>query len=192
MLHIPRFGQRLRHLTRVFPQSPWTTNEQKQKLANNSPVPSPSKDGRASAEGKGSEEVPPPVPRKKRAPPETDAGLEIRREVWIAYGTAFQTRYGTPPPDGKKARTFIKNFCEQLQADECAKVAAYYLTHNGSFYVLKGHSLQLLAADAAKLRTEWATNHQITQTEAYQADKRQSNKGVFSKLIEEAKIEAKH
>jgi len=33
LLHIPRFGQRnLRYIKRVYPLSPWTTNEQKQKL----------------------------------------------------------------------------------------------------------------------------------------------------------------
>lgn len=31
-LHIPRFGQELRYLGTVWPPSPWTTNEQKQKL----------------------------------------------------------------------------------------------------------------------------------------------------------------
>jgi len=32
LLHVPRFGQRLRHLKRVFPPSPWTTYKQKQQL----------------------------------------------------------------------------------------------------------------------------------------------------------------
>src|SRR4030095_10766546 len=36
-LHIPRFGQRIRYLYRVFPHSPWTTDEQKQRLMNYSP-----------------------------------------------------------------------------------------------------------------------------------------------------------
>ncbi len=32
-IHIPRYGQNLRYIKRVFPPSPWTTNEQKQRLA---------------------------------------------------------------------------------------------------------------------------------------------------------------
>ncbi len=36
-LHIPRFRQRLRYLRHVAPLSPWTTNEQKQQLTQNSP-----------------------------------------------------------------------------------------------------------------------------------------------------------
>lgn len=36
-LHIPRFRQRTRYLKRVFPHSPWTTTEQNQGIADNSP-----------------------------------------------------------------------------------------------------------------------------------------------------------
>lgn len=37
-LHVPRFGQRMRYLKRVYPPSPWTTEEQKQRIGDNSPV----------------------------------------------------------------------------------------------------------------------------------------------------------
>ena len=54
-LHIPRFGQRLRHVKRIFPLSPWTTDQEKQTLADNSPDERQVQDRLASAEGKGSE-----------------------------------------------------------------------------------------------------------------------------------------
>jgi hypothetical protein len=36
-LHIPRFRSRLRYLHRLYPISPWTTNEEKQRIRKNSP-----------------------------------------------------------------------------------------------------------------------------------------------------------
>jgi len=52
-LHVPRFAQRLRYVKRVFPLSPWTTDEQKQAIARNSPGESQARTG--SAHQKGSE-----------------------------------------------------------------------------------------------------------------------------------------
>ena len=56
LIHIPRYHQRLRHLKRVWPQSPWTTNEQKQELVKKTSDASLTHDGRTSAEVKRSEE----------------------------------------------------------------------------------------------------------------------------------------
>ena len=55
LLHIPRFQQRVRYLTRIFPPSPWTTDEQKQKVLNKSPDYSQARTGSAPAEVKRSE-----------------------------------------------------------------------------------------------------------------------------------------
>jgi hypothetical protein len=58
-LHVPRFAQRLRYVKRVFPLSPWTTDEQKQALTKNSPgerqvITGLSPDEVKGSEGKGS------------------------------------------------------------------------------------------------------------------------------------------
>lgn len=55
-LHIPRFRQRLRYVKRVFPPSPWTSVEQNQELANNSPDCHLTVTRLSPAEGKGSED----------------------------------------------------------------------------------------------------------------------------------------
>lgn len=58
-LHVPRFNQRTRYIKRVFPPSPWTTIEQKQLIADNSPDSSQAVTGRSQQKGsevKGSEE----------------------------------------------------------------------------------------------------------------------------------------
>ena len=54
-LHIPRYQQRLRYLGHIAPPSPWTTDEQKQKLEKKSPGDSQASTGRAPAEVKRSE-----------------------------------------------------------------------------------------------------------------------------------------
>ena len=54
-LHIPRYRQRLRYLGRLFPLSPWTTNEEKQRVENKSPGDSQATVRRAPAEVKRSE-----------------------------------------------------------------------------------------------------------------------------------------
>lgn len=113
-----------------------------------------------------------------------DAGLELRRRVWNAYSNAYQDRYGVPPTRNAESNSAIKRFCSQIPAEECEAVAAFYLTHNHSFYVTKAHNPKHLASDAAKLRTEWATGKQITQTEAMQKDKTAARHNVYKRLID--------
>lgn len=127
------------------------------------------------------------IQRKRSGPKAADAGLELRREVWTAYSNAYQDRYGVPPETSAEARSAIKRYCGKVRAAECAAVAAYYVTHQSAFYVAKGHNLNHLATDAAKLRTEWATGKQITQTQAMQTDKSASRGNVFKELIQETK-----
>ena len=52
LIHIPRYRQRLRYLGNVSPPSPWTTEEQKQRLEKKSPGASQELTGRAPAEVK--------------------------------------------------------------------------------------------------------------------------------------------
>lgn len=180
---IPRYRQRLRYTNSKYPAPPNEINdiiEEKSGASQTTVRPAPPEEKRR-------EEVPFRTPRKTRAAP--DEGLVLRREVWTAYESAYQDRYGVPPADNVESRSAIKKFCGKIQAVDCVAVAAFYLTHNGAFYVAKGHNPLHLAADAAKLRTEWATGRQITQTEAQQGDRRQGNRGVFQKIIKEIEDE---
>jgi len=49
---------------------------------------------------------------------------------------------------------------DKLGAEEAPLVAAFYVTHRSSWYAEKMHPVNLLLADAEKLRTEWATGRQ--------------------------------
>lgn len=105
--------------------------------------------------------------------------------VWDAYAEAYQARYGVQPVRNAKVNSQLRQLVDRIGADAPA-VAAFFVTHNGSWYVSKAHSVGSLLNDAEKLRTEWATQRKVTQTEARQADAKQAQGDVWAKLLEEA------
>jgi len=96
------------------------------------------------------------------------------RETWAAYATAYAGRYQVDPVRNAKVNKMVVNLVKRL-GKEAQHVAAFYLTHNGNYYVGKMHDFGPLLADAEKLRTEWATNTRMTATRARQIDGTQSN-----------------
>lgn len=192
--HITRFKNSRWYWKRIYPQSPYgddITNEKKQRPSekrNTHVVHTSTTRREGVGVGVGVGEVQKHYPRPKNP----DSALDLRRTVWKAYSNAYQDRYGVPPSENVESRSAIKRFCSKIPASDCALVAAYYLTHASAFYVAKGHDPKLLAADAAKLRTEWATGRQITQTGAMQVDKRASLHNAFKPLIEEAQQRESH
>jgi len=112
----------------------------------------------------------------------TTAFKQLCRDLWASYADAYRARYQVEPVRNAKVNSMVKQLAQRL-GEEAKPVAAFYLTHNGSYYVGKMHDLGPLVADAEKLRTEWATNTRMTTTRAKQLDGTQSN---FS-AAEEAK-----
>lgn len=96
-------------------------------------------------------------------------------ETWTAYASAYQIRYGVPPVRNATVSGQLANFVKRIGRAESPEVAAHYVTSNSSFYVHNCHPVWLLVKDAEKLRTEWATGRRVTQTQAAQLDKSQSN-----------------
>lgn len=123
-----------------------------------------------------------PSAPKKKAGDETELQA-VCRKTWHAYSEAYASRYGTSPVRNARVSTNIKQFCQRVAVAEAPAIAAFYVRHNASFYVGKGHAVGPLLADAEKLRTEWATNQTITATQAQQADKTQANGNVWGKVI---------
>jgi hypothetical protein len=105
--------------------------------------------------------------------------------TWQAYKGAYAARYGVAPVQNAKSNSIIKQVVQALGA-EAIPVAAFYVQHNDRNYVAKMHQLNLLLADHAKLRTEWATNQRMTSTKAQQTDKTATNLDSFAELIAEA------
>lgn len=109
------------------------------------------------------------------------------RETWAGYSAAYSNRYGAEPVRNAKVNAQVRQFVGRVGRTEAPGIAAFYVTHSAAFYVKKMHAFGLLLADAEKLRTEWATNRRVTDTEARQSDKTQATGNVFAELIEEAR-----
>jgi hypothetical protein len=125
--------------------------------------------------------APKPVkpPKAKKEPPKTG-------EAWAAYATAYRLRYRAEPVRNLMVNSQMAQVVGRLGA-EAAMVAAFYLNHKNRFYVEKMHPVGLLLQDAEKLRTEWFTGQQVTQAQAFQADRTQTNFNAFASLLAEAK-----
>ena len=133
---------------------------------------------------------PHPVQKISSIPKNKNKDLSPSSETWEAYSDAYERRYKAKPVRNATVNGQISSFIKRIGFEEAPMVAAFYVYHNNSFYVQKMHTVGLLLADAEKLRTEWATNRQVTNTQARQADKTQARGNVFNKLIEEAKANA--
>lgn len=143
-----------------------------------SPSPSPSPSTVATQ--------PPPAPRPRKLKAEPIEEPKPATAAWNAYADAYELRYRTEPVRNAKVNGQFAQLVARLGAQEAPHVAAFYVGHSAQFYVRDMHSVGLLLRDCEKLRTEWATNRQMTATKAMQADKTATNYGAFQGLIEEA------
>ena len=123
-----------------------------------------------------------PLPKATLPEPRTEA---VTSETWQSYSTAYEQRYQTPPVRNASVNAKLKQFVSRLGAEEAPQVAAFFIRHNNSFYITKGHPVGLLLQDAEKLRTEWATNTQITAVKAKQTDRKQANLSVYEEVSRE-------
>lgn len=125
------------------------------------------------------------APRTRRTPAEAK-DQPPSAATWEAYAKAYALRYRSDPVRNAKVNGQLSQLVSRLGAQEAPHVAAFYVGHNSQLYVRDMHPVGLLLRDAEKLRTEWATNRQMTTTKAQQADKTATNYGAFQRLIEEA------
>jgi hypothetical protein len=107
--------------------------------------------------------------------------------VWAAYSNAYREKYDAAPVRNAKVNGQLAQLVARLGAEEAPAVAAYFVGHKNALYVRAMHPTDLLLRDAEKLRTEWATGRQVTQTQATQADRTQTNLNTFAPLIAEAR-----
>jgi hypothetical protein len=131
------------------------------------------------------ETVAPPL---SLAPPAGTPGKKVKPasktgQVWAAYASAFVDRYGVEPSRNAKSSSLLGQLVDRIGQDEAGEVAAFYVRHNSAYYVRRGHSLQCLIADAESLRMQWATNRQITQSEANGADRTHGRMAGFDRLL---------
>lgn len=103
--------------------------------------------------------------------------------TWAAYALAYERRYAIAPVRNAKSSALLSQLVDRIGAADAPEVAAYYVGHNSAYYVQRGHSLAALVADAEKLRTEWATKRQITNTEARRTERTQAGLDVWAGLL---------
>lgn len=132
----------------------------------------------------------PLVPTKSRAKRAVTRSVKETptKLTWEKYSSAYQHRYGVQPVRNATVNGQLAHLVGRLGADEAPKVAEFYLQHNGAFYVKAKHPVNLLLRDCEGIRTEWATGHVITDTEAKQIDRKQNNFGIAERLIAENKL----
>lgn len=130
-------------------------------------------------------------PRQSQNLSEDAKNASPARETWDAYRGAYAHRYGVDPVRNAKVNAQIKQLVQRLGATEAPAVAAWYLRHNGHFYVRAKHALDCLIRDCEGLRTEWATGRQVTDQDARLADRKQSTVNAFAPLIAEAEAREK-
>lgn len=125
-----------------------------------------------------------PKPSRRKSTPK-EAVNPLNMETWKAYKMAYAQRYSVAPVQNAQSNSIIKKLVQSLGI-EAPEVAAFYVWHNDRNYVVKMHQLNLLQLDHAKLRTEWATQTQMTQAKARQVDNTATNHDAFASLIAEA------
>lgn len=111
-------------------------------------------------------------------------------ETWEAYSSAHLERYGEPPVRNARVNGQVASFVRCVGISEAPAIAAFYVRHNRAVYVQSKHSTSLLARDAEGLRTEWATNRRVSESEARQADRTMATGNAFAPLIEAAREKA--
>jgi uncharacterized protein YdaU (DUF1376 family) len=127
-----------------------------------------------------------PAPDKPKRANGKEKPEALTAQTWTAYAAAYEQRYHVAPVPNAKVNGMLANFCKRIPIDEAPQVAAFFVRSNRGLYVSAHHAVDLMLRDAEGLRTEWATGHQGTETEARQADKTAATGNVFGKLIEEA------
>lgn len=94
--------------------------------------------------------------------------------TWKAYTAAYRDRYGVLPAANAKTRGQAASLVRMVGADLAPDLAAYYLTHNGGFFVQCRHDFGLLLKWYQQILTDMQRGEQMTQTKARQTEKTQT------------------
>ena len=107
------------------------------------------------------------------------------RAVWEAYRDAYLHRYGVEPLRNAKVNGQIAQFVRTVGAEDAPKLAAFYLAHNGGFFVQRRHDFGLLLQSAQQIRTDWLRGEQMTSAKARQTENTQSNFETMNRVLAE-------
>ncbi|MDD5395229.1 MAG: hypothetical protein PHE17_19575 [Thiothrix sp.] len=115
----------------------------------------------------------------------TEGGKHASNPVWKAYAQAYAARYGKEPLATKRAVSAVGRLVGLVNGDEqlAADIAGFYPTHNGEYYLKRGHDIAVMLADVEKLYMEMETGRTITATSARQTDRSAGNLGALQEAL---------
>ena len=128
----------------------------------------------AAAPTEGFEILPPDGKPEKKAGRKSTEPNPANVATWKAYAAAYRDRYGVLPAANAKTRGQAANLVRMVGADLAPGLAAYYLTHNGGFFVQCRHDFGLLLKWYQQILTDMQRGEQMTQTKARQTEKTQT------------------
>lgn len=103
-------------------------------------------------------------------------------EVWAAYSSAYEERYGIAPVRNAKVNGMLAQFLSRLGSDEAVGVARFYITSRNGLYVSAKHCVDLMLRDAEKLHTEWRTGNTGYQRDAQEQDRLASTGAMWERV----------
>jgi uncharacterized protein YdaU (DUF1376 family) len=99
------------------------------------------------------------APAKAASAPLNGVSKLENQSTWSAYAFAYKARYGVDPVRNSKVNGQIAQIVQRLGGTEAPQVAAFFVKHNGPFYVRAKHAVGALLKDCEGIRTEWAGGH---------------------------------
>lgn len=120
-----------------------------------------------------------------KKPKPTSEQTEANKATWEAYSCAYERRYGAKPIRNAQTNGIIAKFVKSVDMAEAPLIARYYINLNTDFYVKQLHPVSLLLKDANAIRTQWATNRQVTSASARNLDKQQATLSGIDEYLRE-------
>lgn len=106
-------------------------------------------------------------------------------ETVNAYKAAYKAKYGCNPIINAATRKQACNLVDSVGKDAAPKLAQFYLTHHGQWYVRHMHKFGVLLSDAEKLHTEMLRGEYMTETMARKVDKDTHTGGQLEEIKRE-------
>ena len=111
-------------------------------------------------------------PKTKIRQPESevlDREKQLRLKTWEFYKQAYLERYGIEPVRNARVNRNILDFVRQVGAN-APQMIYFFVFHNNSWYVQKGHDTGTLLQNIQAIARDWAKGYQTTQTYAKQGE----------------------
>lgn len=112
-------------------------------------------------------------------------------KTWMNYAVCYQRKYGAWPVWNGTVAGKLTQFIARVGEDAAPKIAAFYVLRvNDTFVTKDQHPIGTLLSKAETYHAQYMTGRTITNTEAQQIDKTQTNLNTAESL--EESIRARH